>query len=55
MTLNLIWVIFVIVKHEEFRALGIGLLISIVFFVPYIAHVLSYNQVHKEDILQLFL
>lgn len=40
MTLNLIWVVYVILKHKEYKALGIGLLISILLFVPYIAYVL---------------
>ena len=44
MTLNLIWVLYVIFKHKEYKALGIGLLISMLLFVPYIAYVLSYNQ-----------
>jgi len=55
MTLNLMWVIYVIFKHKEYKALGIGLLISILVFVPYIAYVLSYNQAHAEEMLKLFL
>lgn len=54
MTLNIVWVITVILKHEEYRALGNGLLISILLFVPYIAYVLSYNQVHAKEISNLF-
>jgi len=55
MTLNLIWVVFIIIRHEEYKALGIGLLISILLFVPYIAYVLSYNQAHAEELSKLFL
>jgi hypothetical protein len=55
MTLNLIWVLYVIFKHKEYKALGIGLLISMLLFVPYIAYVLSYNQAHAEEMLKLFL
>ena len=55
MTLNLIWVLYVIFKHKEYKALGIGLLISMLLFVPYIAYVLSYNQAHAEEMLNLFL
>jgi len=55
MTLNLMWVIYVIFKHKEYKALGIGLLISMLLFVPYIAYVLSYNQAHAEEMLNLFL
>lgn len=55
MTLNLMWVLYVIFKHKEYKALGIGLLISMLLFVPYIAYVLSYNQAHAEEMLKLFL
>lgn len=55
MTFNLIWVIYVIFKHKEYKALGIGLLISMLLFAPYIAYVLSYNQAHAEEMLKLFL
>jgi len=55
MTLNLMWVIYVIFKHKEYKASGIGLLISMLLFVPYIAYVLSYNQAHAEEMLKLFL
>jgi len=55
MTLNLMWVLYVIFKHKEYKALGIDLLISMLLFVPYIAYVLSYNQAHAEEMLKLFL
>ncbi|NDV56876.1 hypothetical protein [Bacteroides sp. 519] len=55
MTLNLMWVLYVIFKHKEYKALGIGLLFSMLLFVPYIAYVLSYNQAHAEEMLKLFL
>ena len=55
MTLNLMWVLYVIFKHKEYKALGIGLLISMLLFVPYIAYVLFYNQTHAEEMLKLFL
>lgn len=54
MTINLIWAIYVIVKYKEYKALAIGLLMSILFFAPYVAYVLSYNQTHAEEFLRLF-
>lgn len=54
MTLNLIWVVYVIVKHNEYKSLAIGLLISILFLAPYVGYVLSYNQAHAEEISKLF-
>lgn len=40
--------IYAIFKQMEYNALGIGLLISILLLVPYIAYMLSYNQTHAE-------
>lgn len=54
MTFNLIWVIYVIIKHKEYKSLAVGLLISVLAFAPYIGYVLSYNQAHVEVISKLY-
>ncbi len=54
MTLNLIWVLYVVLKHKNFKALAIGLLIGMLIFVPYIAYVQTYNQAHAEEMSRLF-
>ena len=38
----------------NYKSLAIGLLISIIAFVPYIGYVLSYNQAHAAEIAKLF-
>lgn len=53
MTLNLIWVFYVVIKHKEFKALGIGLLVGMLVFVPYIIHVQTYNQEHAAELARL--
>jgi hypothetical protein len=55
MTFNLIWAVFIVFKYKEYKALGIGLLVSILLFVPYIAYVLSYNQLHADELSKLIL
>ena len=54
MTLNLIWVLYIVLKHKNFKALAIGLLIGMLIFVPYIAYVQMYNQAHAEEMSKLF-
>lgn len=38
----------------NYKSLAIGLLISIIAFVPYIGYVFSYNQAHAAEIAKLF-
>lgn len=55
MTLNIIWVFFVLLKHKEYRAMALGLLTGMLLFVPFIAYVQTYNKVHEEKIVKLFM
>ena len=41
MTLNLIWVVWTMISHREYKSLATGLLISMVWSVSYITYVLS--------------
>lgn len=50
MTLNLFWVFYTVIKHKEFKALGIGLFIGMLVFVPYIIYVQTYNQAHAAEL-----
>jgi hypothetical protein len=50
MTLNIIWVLYVLIKHKEYKALAIGLLAGMLIFVPFIAHVQTYNQKHATEL-----
>ena len=49
MTLNLAWVLYVVIKHKCYKSLAIGLLISMLLLAPYIAYVQTYNQAHAEE------
>ncbi len=50
MTLNISWVLYVVIKHKEYKALAIGLLAGMLIFVPFIAHVQTYNQKHATEL-----
>ncbi len=50
MTLNISWVLYVVIKHKEYKALAIGLLAGMLIFVPIIAHVQTYNQKHATEL-----
>jgi hypothetical protein len=54
MTLNLVWACYVVLKNKEYKALGIGLLAGMIIYVPYIAYVITYNQVHAAELAKLF-
>ncbi len=55
MTLNIIWVFLVLLKHKEYRAMALGLLTGILLFVPFIAYVQTYNKIHEEQFTRLFM
>jgi hypothetical protein len=55
MTLNIIWVFFVLLKHKEYRAMALGLLTGMLLFVPFIAYVQTYNKNHEEKLVRLFM
>lgn len=50
MTMNLIWVFYVVIRHKNYKALAIELLVGMLIFVPYIAYVQTFNQAHAEEI-----
>jgi len=50
MTLNVIWVIYVTLKKARYKSLAIGLLLSILLFIPYISYNQHYCRTHAEDL-----
>ena len=50
MTLNVIWVIYVTFKTACYKSLAIGLLLSILLFIPYISYNQHYCRTHAEDL-----
>lgn len=54
MTLNMLWALSITIKNREYKSLATGLLISIIIFSAYVYEVISYNILHKEEIMMLF-
>ncbi|MBN1183207.1 MAG: hypothetical protein JXB49_13015 [Bacteroidales bacterium] len=52
-TLNVIWILFVLLKESRYESLGIGLLIGVLVFVPVFAVIQSYSQLHMADFMQM--
>lgn len=52
-TLNVIWILYLMLKKSEFESLGKGLLIGVLLFVPLFATIQTYSQLHMNDFLQL--
>ena len=52
-TLNVIWILFVLLKEFKFESLGKGLLIGVIVFVPLFAIIQNYSQLHMTEFLQL--
>jgi hypothetical protein len=52
-TLNVIWILFSLLKEFKFESLGKGLLIGVLVFVPLFALIQSYSQLHMEEFMQL--
>lgn len=50
MTLNISWVLYLIIKHKEYKALAIGLFAGMLIFVPFIGYVQTYNQKHATEL-----
>ncbi|MEA4840986.1 MAG: hypothetical protein VB110_08295 [Bacteroidales bacterium] len=52
--LNVIWILFVLLKELRFESLGKGLLIGVLVFVPVFAVIQSYTQLHIVEFMRLF-
>lgn len=52
-TINVIWILFVLLKEFKFEALGKGLIIGVILFVPLFAMIQSYSQLHMAEFMQL--
>ncbi|MDP4276175.1 MAG: hypothetical protein Q8914_00945 [Bacteroidota bacterium] len=50
MTLNMLWGLWLVLKEKNFEALGKGLLISTVIFVPFISFTQDYCRAHAGDV-----
>lgn len=52
MTLNIAWGLYVILKNKDIKALGYGLLASIIVFIPFIAFTQAYCREHAEEVMK---
>lgn len=52
-TINVIWILFVLLKDFKFESLGKGLLIGVILFVPLFAIIQNYSQLHMVEFIQL--
>lgn len=52
-TLNVIWILFVLLKDARLESLGKGLLIGIIIFVPVFAVIQHYLQMHLAEFMQI--
>src|SRR5690606_37658644 len=48
-TLNVIWILFVLLKESRYESLGKGLLIGVLVFVPVFAVIQTYSQLHAAE------
>lgn len=52
-TLNVIWILFVLLKESRYESLGKGLLIGVLVFVPVFAVIQTYSQLHMAEFMQM--
>lgn len=52
MTTNIAWGLWLILKDKDYKALGKGLLISILIFIPFIAFTQAYCREHAEEVMK---
>ncbi len=53
MSLHIIWVIGVLIKNQLYKAMGIGLLVGILVFSPFIAWEQQYQQLHLSEFTEI--
>lgn len=51
-TLNVVWVLYMMLKEYRYESLGKGLLIGVILFVPIFAAMQSYSQLHMAEIIE---
>ena len=53
MSLHIIWVLGVLIKNQLYKAMGIGLLVGILVFSPFIAWEQQYQQLHLSEFTEI--
>ncbi|HAQ64554.1 MAG TPA: hypothetical protein DCR43_01650 [Bacteroidales bacterium] len=52
-TLNVIWILYVLLKDSSYESTGKGLLVGVLVFVPVFAVVQNYSQLHLAEFMQM--
>lgn len=52
-TLNLLWLLYLLITQDNYKSLGKGLLISIIIFVPVFAVIQYYSQIYHNELMQI--
>jgi hypothetical protein len=52
-TLNVIWILVLLLRKSDYESLGKGLLVGVLLFVPVFAVIQTYLQLHSNEFLQL--
>ena len=52
-TLNVLWILYMLLKDRQFESLGKGLLFGVLVFVPIFAWIQSYTQLHMAEFMQV--
>lgn len=53
MTLNIAWALWILLKERDWKALGQGLLASVLAFVPFISYTQAYCRIHAEEVMRV--
>lgn len=53
MTLNIAWGLWTTLKDKDYKALGNGLLISVLAGIPFIAFTQQYCRIHAEEVMRI--
>ena len=53
MTFNIAWALYVLLKYRDYKALGLGLLVSIIVFMPFITYTQVYCREHADEVMRV--
>lgn len=51
-SINVLWVLYILLKGQKFESIGKGSLIGIFIFVPLFAYIQSYTQLHMNEFIK---
>jgi hypothetical protein len=51
-TINILWIMYMLLKERKYESIGKGILIATFIFVPIFAYIQTYNQLHINEFMQ---